>query len=81
LRIRAKKSQLAAAVAIEVSKQGIGRLEDGQVVRVSTAQYRDLLDFYGADEDSKTEILSLLQEVKAVTVSPGSWPCEYFLRS
>lgn len=72
LRFNAKKSQLAAGLAIEVSKQGIGRLEDGQVVRVSTAQYRDLLDFYGADEDAKTEVLGLLKEVKAAKGDPSS---------
>ncbi|MEV6323947.1 helix-turn-helix transcriptional regulator [Nocardia sp. NPDC051787] len=75
LRTKAKKSQLAAGLAIEVSKQGIGRLEVGQVVRISTAQFRDLLDFYGADEDAKTEVLGLLQEVKAAKgdSSSGWW--------
>ncbi|WP_063039374.1 DUF5753 domain-containing protein [Nocardia pseudovaccinii] len=72
LRLEAKKSQLAAGLAIEVSKQGVGRLEDGQVVRISTAQYRDLLDFYGADEDAKTEVLGLYQEVKAAKGDPSS---------
>ncbi|MEV2220527.1 DUF5753 domain-containing protein [Nocardia vinacea] len=72
LRLQAKRSQLAAGLAIEVSKQGIGRLEDGQIVRISTAQYRDLLDFYGADEDAKTEVLGLLQEVKAAKGDPSS---------
>ncbi|WP_081879617.1 helix-turn-helix transcriptional regulator [Nocardia sp. NRRL WC-3656] len=65
LRSAAGKSQLAAGLAIEVSKQGIGRLEEGQVVRISTAQFRDLLDFYAADAETKDEVLGLLQEVKA----------------
>lgn len=75
LRAKAKKSQLAAGLAIEVSKQGIGRLEDGQAVRISTAQFRDLLDFYGADEEAKAEVLGLLQEVKAAKgdLSRGWW--------
>ncbi|GAA5042105.1 helix-turn-helix transcriptional regulator [Nocardia callitridis] len=72
LRAEAKKSQLAAGLAIEVSKQGIGRMEDGQVVRISTAQYRDLLEFYGADEESKAEVLGLYQEVKAAKGDPSS---------
>ncbi|MBF6205010.1 helix-turn-helix domain-containing protein [Streptomyces gardneri] len=72
LRAKAKKSQLAAGLAIEVSKQGIGRLEDGQRVRISTAQLRDLLDFYEADADAKAEVLGLLQEVKAAKGDPSS---------
>ncbi len=75
LRLEKKKSQLAAGLAIEVSKQGIGRLEEGQPVRISTAQFRDLLDFYGADDEAKAEVLGLLQEVKAAKGDPsrGWW--------
>ncbi|WP_280424873.1 helix-turn-helix domain-containing protein [Nocardia carnea] len=75
LRFESKKSQLAAGLAIEVSKQGIGRLEEGQPVRISTAQFRDLLDFYGADDSVRDEILGLLQEVKAAKGDPsrGWW--------
>lgn len=75
LRFESKKSQLAAGLAIEVSKQGIGRLEEGQPVRISTAQFRDLLDFYGADDSVRDEVLGLLQEVKATKGDPsrGWW--------
>lgn len=75
LRFESKKSQLAAGLAIEVSKQGIGRLEEGQPVRISTAQFRDLLDFYGAADDVRDEVLGLLQEVKAAKGDPsrGWW--------
>lgn len=75
LRFESKKSQLAAGLAIEVSKQGIGRLEEGQPVRISTAQFRDLLDFYGADDSVRDEVLGLLQEVKAAKGDPsrGWW--------
>ncbi len=75
LRAAAQKSQLAAGLAIEVSKQGIGRLEEGQVVRISTAQFRDLLEFYSADADTKAEVLGLLREVKAAKgdLSYGWW--------
>ncbi|PPJ28360.1 XRE family transcriptional regulator [Nocardia nova] len=75
LRAAAGKSQLAAGLAIEVSKQGIGRLEDGHVVRISTAQFRDLLEFYAADEETKDEVLGLLKEVKAAKgdASGGWW--------
>ncbi|MEV0360293.1 helix-turn-helix transcriptional regulator [Nocardia sp. NPDC050697] len=50
LRDGSGKSQLAAGLCIEVSKQTIGRVEDGKLARISTAQYRDLLDFYGASD-------------------------------
>ncbi|MEV3960898.1 helix-turn-helix transcriptional regulator [Nocardia sp. NPDC050193] len=75
LRFESRKSQLAAGLAIEVSKQGIGRLEEGQPVRISTAQFRDLLEFYGADEAVRDEVLGLLQEVKAAKGDPsrGWW--------
>ncbi|AHH15081.1 putative DNA-binding protein [Nocardia nova SH22a] len=65
LRATAQKSQLAAGLAIDVSKQGIGRLEDGRPVRISRVQFRELLDFYAADEDAKAEVFGLLQEIKA----------------
>ncbi|MGW0003603.1 helix-turn-helix domain-containing protein [Nocardia grenadensis] len=75
LRFESKKSQLAAGLAIEVSKQGIGRLEEGQPVRISTAQFRDLLEFYGADDEVTDEVLGLVQEVKVAKGDPsrGWW--------
>ncbi len=49
-------------------------MEDGQPVRISTPQYRDLLDFYGADEHAKAEVMGLVQEVKASKGDPsGVW--------
>ncbi|WP_084161328.1 DUF5753 domain-containing protein [Nocardia sp. BMG51109] len=75
LRLAAGKSLLAAGVAIDISKQGIGRLEEGMVVRISTVQYRALLDFYRADEDAKAEIMGLVKEVRATQgdASNGWW--------
>ncbi|MCX0271916.1 helix-turn-helix domain-containing protein [Nocardia zapadnayensis] len=66
---------MAAGLAIEVSKQGIGRLEEGQPVRISTAQFRDLLEFYGADDEVRDEVLGLLQEVRVAKGDPsrGWW--------
>jgi len=72
LRLAAKKSQLAAAVTIEISKQGVGRMEDGEPVRVCTAQFRELLQFYGADEAACTEVLGLLQEARAAKGDPAN---------
>lgn len=75
LRDTARKSQLAAGLHIEVSKQTIGRVEDGRVARISTAQFRDLLDFYGASAADREEVLGLLQEVKAIKgdAATGWW--------
>ncbi|MGV9680730.1 Scr1 family TA system antitoxin-like transcriptional regulator [Nocardia sp. NPDC003482] len=71
LRQKADKSRLAAALAIEVSKQTIGRLEDGDPVRVSTSQYRDLLTFYDADDEARSEAMVLVEEVKAEKGNSG----------
>ncbi|MBU3064451.1 DUF5753 domain-containing protein [Nocardia sp. NEAU-G5] len=75
LRLAAKKSKLAAAVAIDISKSSLGRLEEGQPVRVSSAQFRELLRFYTADEAAANEIFGLLQEARAAKGDPtiGWW--------
>ncbi|WP_040796450.1 helix-turn-helix domain-containing protein [Nocardia higoensis] len=75
LREQAKKSQLAAGTCIEVSKQTIGRVEEGRPARISTAQYRELLDLYGASEAEREEVLGLHKEVRAIndTVSTRGW--------
>ncbi|MBF6312886.1 helix-turn-helix domain-containing protein [Nocardia farcinica] len=75
LRERANKSQLAAGTRIEVSKQTIGRVEVGRPARISTAQYRELLDLYGASEAEREEVLELHREVRAIndSVSTQGW--------
>lgn len=75
LRERANKSQLAAGTCIEVSKQTIGRVEEGRPARISTAQYRELLDLYGASEAEREEVLELHKEVRAIndSVSTQGW--------
>lgn len=74
LRIKAKKSQLAAGLAIEMSPPSVNRLEAGRLVKICTAQFKDLLDFYGADQESKDLVLGLVQEVKAAKGDPtGGW--------
>ncbi|NNH75124.1 helix-turn-helix domain-containing protein [Nocardia uniformis] len=67
LRLHAKKGQLAAGLHVETSPQSIGRMEDGQKIKISTAQLRDLLDFYGIPNPSteRDEVLGLWEEVKA----------------
>lgn len=65
-RIRTGKSQLAAGLHIEISPQTLGRLEDGQKIKISTVQIASLLDYYGIVEPSaeRTEALGLWEEVK-----------------
>nr|WP_062965488.1 DUF5753 domain-containing protein [Nocardia africana] len=45
------------------------------MVRISTAQFRDLLDFYGADAETKDEVLGRLQEIWSAKgqTSSGWW--------
>lgn len=74
LRIKAKKSQLAAGLAIDMSPPSINRLEAGRIVKISTVQFKELLNLYGADEDSKELVLGLLQEVRDAKGDPkGGW--------
>ncbi|MGV9661983.1 helix-turn-helix domain-containing protein [Nocardia niigatensis] len=65
-RIQAGKGQLAAGRHIEMSPQSVGRLEDGQRVKICSAQVRDLLEFYGIPNPSleRDEVLALWEEVK-----------------
>jgi hypothetical protein len=65
LRLKAEKSLLAAAVQIDVSKQTIGRMEEGQYVRISAVQYHSLLDLYAADQAAREEVTGLIEEVKS----------------
>ncbi|MGW4249195.1 helix-turn-helix domain-containing protein [Nocardia sp. NPDC004722] len=66
LRTRAGKGQFAAGRHIELSPQSIGRMEDGQRVKISTSQIRDLLEFYGVANPSqeRDEALGLWEEVR-----------------
>ncbi|MFE7796909.1 helix-turn-helix domain-containing protein [Nocardia sp. NPDC057440] len=73
LRTKVEKSQLAAGLSIEVSPQSIGRMEDGQPVKISTPQMDVLLDFYQASTEDKAVALELLREVKAAKGDPAGW--------
>ncbi|MBL1079864.1 helix-turn-helix domain-containing protein [Nocardia sp. 2] len=65
-RIRSGKSQLTAGMHIDLSPQSIGRLEDGQRVRLSTVQLAALLDCYGLADPSaaRAEVFGLWEEVR-----------------
>ncbi|MGV9413123.1 DUF5753 domain-containing protein [Nocardia sp. NPDC003693] len=74
LRLEARKSQLAAGLAIEMSPPSINRLEAGRIVRVSTPQFNALLDLYEAGADDRAQVLALVQEAKAAKGDPkGGW--------
>ncbi|MVU77521.1 helix-turn-helix domain-containing protein [Nocardia sp. ET3-3] len=66
LRIRAGYKQSDAGVRIETSPQSVSRMEDGQRIKISTVQIKDLLDFYGIPDPSpdREAVLELWQEAK-----------------
>ncbi|WP_256668436.1 helix-turn-helix domain-containing protein [Nocardia cyriacigeorgica] len=73
LRERAGISQSAAARAIELSPQSIGRIEDGHGTRVSSLQVNALCDRYAASDGDRRVLLGLLQEFRTAQKSGGGW--------
>ncbi|WP_067677249.1 helix-turn-helix domain-containing protein [Nocardia miyunensis] len=73
LRDAAKLSQSAAARAVELSPQSIGRLEDGQVTRVSGLHINALCNLYGVSDDERRLLLELGQEAREASKSGGKW--------
>ncbi|MEC3955001.1 helix-turn-helix transcriptional regulator [Nocardia sp. CDC153] len=64
MRTRANKTALAAGLHAETSRMTIVRLEDGLLTKITTMQLKSLLDFYEADESSRSTALDLWQEVR-----------------
>ncbi|MFE3444844.1 helix-turn-helix domain-containing protein [Nocardia sp. NPDC059180] len=73
LRERAGISQSAAARAIELSPQSIGRIEEGHGTRVSSLQVNALCDRYTASDRDRRVLLGLLQEFRTAQKSGGGW--------
>ncbi|MBF6414781.1 helix-turn-helix domain-containing protein [Nocardia cyriacigeorgica] len=73
LRERAGISQSAAARAIELSPQSIGRIEEGHGTRVSSLQVNALCDRYAASDTDRRVLLGLLQEFRTAQKSGGNW--------
>ncbi|MFF3566876.1 helix-turn-helix domain-containing protein [Nocardia jiangxiensis] len=71
LRKKAKLSQSAAAAAIDVSPQTIGRLEDGQATRISKVLLAELCNVYQADDDARTVLLTLAQDLRTARKKGG----------
>lgn len=53
-----------AGLHIEVSPQGISRLEDGQKIKIATSQLKDLLDLYEVTATERELVLGLWEEIK-----------------
>jgi DNA-binding XRE family transcriptional regulator len=73
LRERGGTSQAAAARAIEVSPQTIGRMEDGHASRPTSLQINGLCDRYGASDEERRFLLDLLQDARTAKQSGGGW--------
>ncbi|QLY28162.1 helix-turn-helix domain-containing protein [Nocardia huaxiensis] len=64
MREKSGKSPLSAGLCIEVSRMTIRRLEDGELTKITTPQLEKLLEFYGAEPESRREALELWGEVR-----------------
>lgn len=73
LRERSGIRQAAAARAIEVSPQTIGRMEDGHASRPTTLQINGLCDRYGASDEERRFLLDLLDDSRTAKQSGGGW--------
>ncbi|WP_433491036.1 DUF5753 domain-containing protein [Nocardia grenadensis] len=73
LRERSGIRQAAAARAIEVSPQTIGRMEDGHASRPTTLQINGLCDRYGASDEERRFLLDLLEDSRTAKQSGGGW--------
>jgi DNA-binding XRE family transcriptional regulator len=72
LRKNAKLSQSAAAQAIDVSPQTIGRMEDGQATKISKVLLAELCNVYQAEDHERTVVLKLAQDLRAARQKRGS---------
>lgn len=73
LRERSGTSQAAAARAIEVSPQTIGRMEDGHASRPTSLQVNGLCDLYQASDEKRCFLLDLLRELRAAKQAGAGW--------
>ncbi|MQY24343.1 hypothetical protein NRB20_74780 [Nocardia sp. RB20] len=71
LRRNAKLSQSAAARAIEVSPQTIGRLEDGQATQISKLHVAELCNIYQAGDSERAALTAFVQHVRAARHKGG----------
>lgn len=70
--LRGDRTQLAASRILEISKQGVGRLEKGQPIKMTTSDLNALLDFYDAAADARETVLALWAEVRESKTHRGS---------
>ncbi|MGW4772385.1 helix-turn-helix domain-containing protein [Nocardia sp. NPDC004278] len=70
--LRGEHTQLAASRVLEISKQGVGRLEKGQPIKMTTADLNNLLDFYQAASEQRQTVLALWAEVREAKSQYGN---------
>lgn len=70
--MRGDRTQLAASRVLEISKQGVGRLERGLPIKVTTADLNSLMDFYKADNERRDKVLALWSEAREAKAQRGS---------
>ncbi|WP_216896287.1 helix-turn-helix domain-containing protein [Nocardia alni] len=73
LRVKAGVSQSAAARALEVSPQSIGRLEEGEPTRTSSLHINALCDKYEVNDAERKVLLNLATEARQAQKSGGHW--------
>lgn len=73
LRIEKGIFQAAAARAAETSPQSISRIEEGIATRMTSFQINALCDGYGASDEVRRMLLSLLTESRSNRVHGGGW--------
>ncbi|MFQ6398406.1 Scr1 family TA system antitoxin-like transcriptional regulator, partial [Nocardia sp. KC 131] len=70
--LRSTRTQLAASRVLEISKQGVGRLEKGLPIKMTTADLKALLDFYDADDERREKVLALWVEAREARAQSGT---------
>lgn len=75
LRKDAGLSQSAAARAIDVSAQTIGRIEAGRSTKTSTLHVSELCNTYQADDQQRAIVLALAHDLRAARETRGSRSC------
>ncbi|MQY24352.1 helix-turn-helix domain-containing protein [Nocardia macrotermitis] len=71
-------SQSAAARAVFISPQSIGRLEKGQATRISELHLTALLNHYNATEGEREELLALGRDMRDKQRTGGQWWSAYW---
>ncbi|ATL67488.1 helix-turn-helix domain-containing protein [Nocardia terpenica] len=77
LRDRAGLGQKEVGDQIGVSAQTVGRMEDGQPTMIGPLHIKELCRIYGASDEDRKILLSLVAEVKMAQRAGGRWWRKY----